>query len=484
MPDDSLQDGLAARRSALWALRSRRVVTSSEVRDAAVIVSGEKIVAVVAPGDIPASCPIEDALDRVVLPGLVDAHVHINEPGRTEWEGFETATRAAAAGGITSLVDMPLNSSPVTTTPEALAIKLQAAQGKLWVDCGFYGGIVPGVRGQIGPLVSSGVMGFKAFLCHSGIDEFPNASALDLSDAMPELARAGVPLLVHAELTGPARPATTLTPLEARSYARYLASRPREWEHEAIRLLIGLCRETGCRVHVVHLSSADALPMIARARSEGLPLFVETCPHYLVFAAEEIPDGDPRYKCAPPIRERENRERLWDGLREGLIDTIGTDHSPAPPALKQLASGDLDRAWGGIASLQVALPAVWTEAQRRGFTLSDLTTWMARRPAELLGISSAKGAIAPGRDADLVVFDADATFTVDAASLHDRHRLTPYEGRRLAGAVEATYLRGSLVYRSGEFAKSASGRPLSRLSGKEAFNEPGDDQRLDCCASE
>ena len=463
MPDESLQLMQGGRRPAVWALRSRRVVTPSEVRDAAVIVSGEKIAAIVAPGDIPASCPIEDVLDRVVLPGSVDAHVHINEPGRTEWEGFETATRAAAAGGITSLFDMPLNSSPVTTTPEALAKKLQAAQGKLWVDCGFYGGIVPGVRGQIGPLVASGVAGFKAFLCHSGIDEFPNATADDLSAAMPELARAGVPLLVHAELTGLPRPASASTPVEARSYARYLASRPRDWEHEAIRLLIELCRETGCRVHIVHLSSADALPMIALARSEGLSLFVETCPHYLVFAAEEIPDGDPRYKCAPPIRERENRERLWEGLRAGLIDTIGTDHSPAPKALKHLESGDLDRAWGGIASLQVALPAVWTEARRRGFTLGDLATWMARRPAELLGISSTKGAIAAGRDADLVVVDPDATFTVDPSALHDRHRLTPYEGRQLTGVVEATYLRGSLVYRSGAFEKSPGGRPLLRV---------------------
>ena len=310
-------------------------------------------------------------------------------------------------------------------------------------------------------------MGFKAFLCHSGIDEFPNAGADDLWAAMPELARTGVPLLVHAELTGPPRPATKLSSLEARSYARYLASRPREWEQEAIRLLIALCRQTGCRVHVVHLSSADALPMIAEARSEGLPLFVETCPHYLVFAAEEIPDGDTRYKCAPPIRERENRERLWAGLREGLIDTIGTDHfSAAPPApAKHLDSGDLDRAWGGIASLQVALPAVWTEAHRRGFTLGDLATWMARRPAELLGISSAKGAIADGRDADLVVFDPEATFTVNRANLHDRHRLTPYEGRPLTGVVEATYLRGRPIYRSGVFEDSASGRPLFRRSG-------------------
>jgi allantoinase len=469
MPDDRRADRNA--HYPVWALRSRRVVTPTGVRDAAIIIAGEKIVDVVAPGDIPDTCPVEDVRDRVVLPGLVDAHVHINEPGRTEWEGFETATRAAAAGGITSLFDMPLNSSPVTTTIEALERKLDSARGKLWVDCGFYGGIVPGVRGQIGALARAGVAGFKAFLCHSGIDEFPNAGEADLRAAMPELAAALLPLLVHAELTGDAPTTTPGAPLEARSYARYLASRPREWEHEAIRLLIALCREFRCRVHIVHLSSADALPMIAQARNEGLPLFVETCPHYLVFAAEEIPDGDPRYKCAPPIRESENRDRLWEGLRDGLIDTIGSDHSPAPPSLKHLDTGDLHRAWGGIASLQVALQAVWTEARSLGFSIDNVATWMARRPAELLGFSNLKGAIATGRDADLVVFDPDVTVLVDPAKLHDRHRLTPYAGRRLTGQVEVTYLRGTAVYRSGEFEHPARGRPLLRVAGHEA-NRP------------
>jgi allantoinase len=260
--------------------------------------------------------------------------------------------------------------------------------------------------------------------------------------------------------------------LEARSYARHLASRPRAWEHDAIRLMIELCHETGCRVHIVHLSSADALPMIARAREEGLPFTVETCPHYLVFAAEDIPDGDPRFKCAPPIRERENRERLWEGLRQGLIDTIGSDHSPAPPALKHLETGDVHRAWGGIASLQLALPAVWTEAVRRGFTVNDLATWLARRPAELVGLSNRKGAIAPGRDADLVVFDPEATFCVQPRELYHRHRATPYEGRLLSGRVEATYLRGCLVYRSGRFCETGPGRPLAITSALPAGETP------------
>ncbi len=449
-----------------WALISERVVTRSAIRAAAVLITGETILDVIEPAQVPASYRTRDAGNRVVLPGIIDTHVHINEPGRTEWEGFVTATRAAAAGGITTLVDMPLNSSPVTTTAEALARKLEAARGKLSVDCGFYGGVVPGASGQVGPLAAAGVLGFKAFLCHSGIDEFPSAAEADLRAVMPELARAGVPLLVHAELIGGSPLAAPTTDLERRSYARHLASRPREWELEAIRLMIGLCREYRCHVHIVHLSSADALPMIARARDLGLPLTVETCPHYLTFAAEEVPDGDPRFKCAPPIRERENRERLWEGLRQGLIDTIGTDHSPAPPELKHLDSGDVFRAWGGIASLQLALPAVWTEARRRGFALTDLARWMALHPALLVGLSGRKGAIAPGRDADFVVFDPDSTFTVDPTTLHHRHRATPYEGRALYGHVEATYLRGRAVYSAGSLAGPARGQPLLAVRPK------------------
>ena len=446
-----------------WALISQRVVTPSAIRAAAVLIAGETIVDVTEPADVSASYRIQDVGDRIVLPGIIDTHVHINEPGRTEWEGFVTATRAAAAGGITTLIDMPLNSSPVTTTAEALALKLKAARGKLSVDCGFYGGVVPGTSAQVGRLIAAGVLGFKAFLCHSGIDEFPNATEADLRAVMPALARTGLPLLVHAELTGDSPLAAPSTALECRSYARHLASRPREWEHEAIRLMIGLCREYRCHVHIVHLSSADALPMIAQAHEEGLPLSVETCPHYLTFAAEEISDGDPRFKCAPPIRERENRERLWEGLRQGLIDTIGTDHSPAPPELKHLDSGDVFRAWGGIASLQLALPAVWTEARRRGCTLMDLARWMALDPAKLVGLSARKGSITPGHDADLVVFDPDNVFTVDPTNLHHRHRATPYEGRVLYGHVEATYLRGRAVYSAGTLAGPARGQSLLAL---------------------
>jgi allantoinase len=445
-------------RGDIWALCSHRIVTGPWIRDGAVLISGGTIVDLVEPDDLPAGCPVEDVGDHVVLPGLVDAHVHINEPGRTEWEGFDTATRSAAAGGITTLVDMPLNSSPVTTTAAALALKIAAARGQIWVDCAFHAGVVPGHERHVEPLVESGVVGFKAFLCHSGIDEFPHATAADLRAVMPALARLGVPLLVHAELASPP-PATPATALECRSYARHLASRPRNWEHDAIRLLIELCRDNRCHVHIVHLSSADALSLIEQAKDEGLPLTVETCPHYLTFAAEDIPDGDPRYKCAPPIRERENRERLWEGLRRGSIDTIGSDHSPAPPELKHLASGDVFRAWGGIASLQLSLPAVWTEARRRGFEIGDLARWMASRPAALLGLSR-KGVIAQGRDADLVVFAAESSFTVKPGALHHRHKATPYEGRILTGRVETTYLRGQIVQRSGCVGGSPRGRPV------------------------
>ena len=361
---------------------------------------------------------------------------------------------------------MPLNSSPVTTTAEALAIKIDAAYGKLWVDCGFYGGVVPDMSGHVDALIAAGVLGFKAFLCHSGIDEFPNATVADLRAVMPALSRAGVPLLVHAELTGPAPSGAPTSVKDSRSYARHLASRPREWEHEAIRLMIDLCREFRCHVHIVHLSSADALPMIAAARDEGLPLTVETCPHYLTFAAEEIADGDPRYKCAPPIRECENRERLWEGLRQGLIDTIGSDHSPAPPELKHLGTGDVFRAWGGIASLQLTLPAVWTEARRRGFTLAELAGWMSHHPAVLIGLSSRKGTIAAGHDADLVVFDPDTTFTVDPGALYHRHRATPYEGRTLEGRPLATYLRGRQVSSANCLSGSARGQAILATRAK------------------
>jgi allantoinase len=446
-----------------WAIRSTRVITPEGERAAAVLVRDERIAAVVPPLQIPTACPILDVGDLVVIPGLVDTHVHINEPGRTEWEGFETATRAAAAGGITTLIDMPLNSSPVTTKASSLDRKLAAAERKLWVDCGFYGGIVPGNADDIVPLIGAGVLGFKAFLCHSGIDEFPAATAADLRSALPHLAAAGLPLLAHAELVAPLPPdIEAKLSASPRSYAAYLASRPRAWEHTAIRLLIELCREQRSHVHIVHLASADALPMIADARLAGLPLTVETCPHYLFFAAEEIPDGQTLLKCAPPIRERENRERLWQALRNQLIDTIVSDHSPAPFAVKCFETGDLQKAWGGVASLQLGLSAIWTAARGRGFSLVDVVRWMSQHPAQLIGLGRRKGALAAGCDADIVVFDPNVSWVVISDRLHHRHKATPYEDQTLHGRVAATFLRGRKICVGERVADAPTGRILLR----------------------
>ncbi len=439
------------------ALKSRRIVTPDGIREGAVLIKDGLIEAVVPVAQIPKNCPVEDVASSVVMAGLVDSHVHVNEPGRTDWEGFETATRAAAAGGITTLVDMPLNSSPVTTTARAFEEKRTAAEGKLWVDTGFYAGLIPGNTADLEPLLDAGVLGVKAFLVHSGIDEFPNATEADLRAGLPILARRGVPLLVHAELDlgAPEMP-------DPRSYAAYLASRPRAWENAAIALLIDLCRDYGARIHVVHLSSSDAVPALQEAREEGLPLTVETCPHYLYFAAEAVSDGDTRFKCAPPIREHDNREQLWAALRDGIIDFVVSDHSPSLPALKRLDEGDFQRAWGGIASLQFGLPIVWTAARARGVEVVDVARWMSHGPAQFLGLNHRKGRIEVGWDADLVVWNPEASFTVEPSLIHYRHTLTPYEGERLYGVVEMTLLRGTKVYERGHFLGEPVGKMVFR----------------------
>ncbi len=444
-------------------LRSRRVVRPEGIGPATVWMRAGRIEAVEDPGRPPAPDPagevVTDFGDLVIAPGLVDCHVHLNEPGRTEWEGFATATRAAAAGGVTTLVDMPLNCLPVTTTRAALEAKLAAAAGQLFVDVGFWGGVVPGNLGELPGLAEAGVLGCKAFLVHSGIEEFPNASADDLRAAMPVLKRLGLPLLAHAELDlGP--PLAAPAGADPRAYPGYLASRPRAWEDAAIRLLVELCRETGCAVHVVHLSTASSVETIRAARAAGLPLTVETCPHYLCFEAEAIPAGATHFKCAPPIRERENRERLWQALFEGVIDFVITDHSPCAPHLKLPERGDFLAAWGGIASLQLGLAAVWTEARRRGATLSALTAWMSERPAAFAGLGHRKGRLAPGYDADVVVWNPEADFTVRPEALLFRHKISPYLGRRLEGQVVATWLGGRCVYRDGLPLGEPAGRPL------------------------
>src|ERR1041384_262957 len=460
--------------SSLTALHSRRIVTPEGTIDGAVIIQDGIIEEIVARGSVPPGAVSEDAGNSVVMPGLVDTHVHINEPGRTDWEGFETGTRAAAAGGITTTVDMPLNSAPVTTTRAAFRQKLAAAAGKLYVDCGFYAGLVPGNPNEMEHLIAAGVLGVKAFLIHSGIDDFPNATEADLRAAMPAIARGNIPLLVHCELQEPASDSQSRAEdahgngkrnpwLDPRSYKEYLDSRPRRWEHDAIELMVRLCREYSCKVHVVHVSSADAIPILEKARSSGLPLSAETCPHYLYFAAEEIPDGDTRFKCAPPVRESENRERLWTGLKRGVLDFIVSDHSPSLPALKHLAEGDFQRAWGGIASLQLGLPIVWTEAASRGHTLNELAGWMCNRPADFVGLGGRKGKIAPGYQADLVVWNPEKEFTVAPSMLFHKHRLTPYEGKTLRGVVERTFLRGRKIYEQGFFYGAPDGRVILRI---------------------
>ena len=446
-------------------IRGRRVATENAVSPASVHITQGRIVRVAGFDEIPPGVEIVEAgEDSIVMPGLVDTHVHVNEPGRTDWEGFETATRAAAVGGVTTIVDMPLNSIPATTTLEALYAKLDAARGQLYVDVGFWGGVVPGNTNELAKLWNAGVVGFKCFLIHSGVDEFPHVSEKDLREAMPELARLGATLIVHAELPGPIEAccgSSSAGDADSRSYETFLRSRPRDAENQAVELMIRLSRETGCRVHIVHHSSADGLVMLRQAKTSGARITAETCPHYLHFAAEDIRDGATEFKCCPPIRERQNREQLWGALLDGTIDMVVSDHSPCPPGMKLAEQGDFMKAWGGISSLQLRLPVIWTEAIARGFAINQAVEWLCAAPARLVGLQERKGTIAVGRDADIVIWNPNRDFRVIPEMIHHRHKLTPYAGEHLRGVVEKTFLRGQIVYDGAEFS-DAKGALLLR----------------------
>jgi allantoinase len=443
-----------------FAVCSTRIMTPSGLLDGAVVVSGGRIEQVGPASLITAGTPVYDAGNLILMPGLTDTHVHINEPGRTDWEGYQTATRAAAAGGITTVVDMPLNCIPVTTSLPAFREKLAAVGRQLHVDCAYYGGVIPGNADSLKEMVAAGIVGFKAFMVHSGIDDFPKADPEDLAVAMRLLKTLDVPLLVHAELDDSDGTAVYAEHALPEPYSSYLKSRPDSWEIEAIRTVIGLSAREGCRTHVVHLSAAGAVPDIIAARKRGTPITVETCPHYLTFAAEEIADGDTRFKCAPPVRERANQDKLWQHLAHDEIDFVVSDHSPCAPHLKIQDKGDFEHAWGGIAGLQFGLPAVWSGAKARGYSEAQVARWMCMQPAALVGLSHRKGRIAAGYDADLVVFDPDKPTVPSAERIYHRHKVTPYAGRSLRGAVEATFVRGALVFERGAFPTEHAGNSL------------------------
>jgi allantoinase len=450
-------------------LRGKRVAlpAGEQLNPASIHVRGGVVTAVAGYDEIPGGCVLESANDHsILMPGLVDTHVHVNEPGRTDWEGFATATRAAAAGGVTTLIDMPLNSIPPTTTVAGFQTKIEAALNQCYVDVGFWGGVVPGNSQELKFMFDRGVVGFKCFLVHSGVDEFPNVTEDDLREAMPQLARLGAVLIVHAEMPGPIDAACEgpFSESDPRHYKTFLKARPRAAENEAVALMIRLSRECETRVHIVHHSSAEALSLLRKAKDEGVKISAETCPHYLYFAAEEIPDGATQYKCCPPIRERENRERLWDALNDGTIDMVVSDHSPCPSELKCFDSGDFLKAWGGISSLQFRLPVMWTMARMRGHSIANLVEWLCSGPARLVGLDRRKGLIAPGYDADIVIWNPEKEFTVTSDAIHHKHKVTPYEGATFSGVVEKTFLRGKLIYDSGDFARPSGSLLLQTKS--------------------
>ncbi|MCJ8318145.1 MAG: allantoinase AllB [Colwellia sp.] len=443
-----------------FALKSKNVIVAGQMKAAVIEVKGELIAAIHAYDQL-LECQIQDFGELVIMPGLVDSHVHINEPGRTEWEGFNTATQAAAAGGITALVDMPLNCIPVTTTKAAFQEKLDSVDDKLWVDCGFWGGVIPQNIDDLDDLLNAGVLGVKSFLIDSGIAEFPPVEAKDMRAAMPILAKHDVPYLIHAELDCGGFHDVEIT----KEYNSFLASRPKSWENNAISLMVDMARESkakgdNCKVHIVHLSSDEALATIEQAKSEGLRFTAETCPHYLTIASESIPDGKTLFKCCPPIRENKNREHLWQAITDGRLDFIVSDHSPCTPELKHIDTGDIEKAWGGISALQFGISLIWTEAKERGFTLVDIARLMSAETAKFAGLDSVKGEIKVGNHADFLVFDPNVQFTITNEMIKHRHNITPYVGRKVTGQVEHTFVRGHHVYQQDQFINAPVGRPL------------------------
>lgn len=426
-----------------WAIRSTRVCLPDRIQAATLVIEGQKITSVIV-GEAPSDVPLTDVGDLVIAPGLIDAGVHINEPGQEDWEGFQSATRAAAAGGVTTLIDMPLCSIPVTTTVEALKAKKEAAKNQCLVDVEFFGGLIPGNADEVVGLIEHGVRGIKTYLCNSGLDEFPAVEKDELRAIMPVLATHRVPLLVHAELTDDSPP----TIQNLRSYSEYATSRPSSWEVRAIKRLIRLCREYRTDIHIAPFSASQALPAIKAARKEGLPLTIATSPHYLYFAAEQIGSGQTHFKCAPPIRSEKNQRKLNEALQRGHIDSVASDHQSFPPELRKMDTGDIVRARGGIASLQLTLPIMSTLANRNGWSLEQLTSWLSTTPAKRFGLDQNKGQLTEGKDADLCVWDPTAKWTVRAEELLHRHKVTPYAGEQLTGQVHQTYSRGKLVFDS------------------------------------
>jgi allantoinase len=425
------------------AILSDRVYIKGSLIPAVIIYENGMIVDIRDKTDIPNGCIYQDVGNLVIMPGLIDTHVHINEPGRTDWEGFNTATQAAAAGGITTVIDMPLNCIPVTTSREAVSVKKACLKDQIWVDIGFHGGVIPDNIDELKPMIDMGINSFKAFMIDSGVDEFPASDYATLDKAMPILAQGNATLLVHAELDNSN---DDFKPLDNSSYKEFLESRPDNWEVDAISTIVDLSKKHNCKVHIVHLSSAKAIKLIQQAQNDNIQITAETCPHYLTLSSDTIPDGDSRFKCCPPIRDDDNQDELWKGLEDGSIAFIVSDHSPCTPALKRLEEENLWEAWGGISSLQFGLSLIWTAIQKRGYSMKHLVKWMCERPARLVDLEEIKGKIQKGFQADFVIWNPEAAHTIKKSDILFKNKMSAYEEHRVLGVVEQTILRGENIY--------------------------------------